>query len=162
MVGCCSETRGWDPQERAAILSATGGDTTCSKVSGQLRLQWNDADLSQQDRHGKSRNQDGNRKSHDRRMGNAHIVDLSDGGRRGIDPHEQPSELPGGAFGGDGVYCAGEPRDQYEESFERDEDDVLAAVSQTNRTLTQARQAVKDARATRTTSAQEVNSCVSE
>ena len=78
------------------------------------------------------------------------------------------------------MYYAGEPRDQYEESFERDEDDVqfnddeevqssieseseaLAAVSQTNRTLTQARQAVKDARATRTTSAQEVNSCVSE
>ena len=66
--------------------------------------------------------------------------------------HEQPSERPGGAFGGDGVYCTGEQWDQFEESFERDEDDVqfnddeevqslieseseaLAVVSQANRT----------------------------
>ena len=65
------------------------------------------------------------------------------------------------------MYYTGEQRDQYEESFERDEDDVqpnddeegqslieseseaLAAVSQANGTLTQARQGVKDAHATR-------------
>ena len=81
--------------------------------------------------------------------------------------HEQPSELPDGVFVGDGVCFAGEQWDQYEESFERDEDDVqfnddeevqslteseseaLAAVSHANRTMTQARKAVKDARATR-------------
>ena len=89
-------------------------------------------------------------------------MDLSDVDDDGS-THEQLSESRDGAFGRDGVYYTRESWDQHEESFERDEDDddeevqsliesefeALAAVSQANWTLTQARQAVKDARATR-------------
>ena len=145
------------PQERAATLSATCGDTSYSKVSEKLRSQWSDADLAQHDRHGQSRSHDGNRKSHDRRLGSANLVDLSE-----VDDerstHEQLSEFPDGVFGSDDVYHTGEQWDQYEDSFERDEDDVLfhddeevqsliesasealAGVSQANSTLIQARQ----------------------
>ena len=38
--------------------------------------------------------------------------------------HEQLSEFPGGTVGSDGVYYTRQRWDQYEESFERDEDDV--------------------------------------
>ena len=77
------------PQERAATLSATCGDTSYSKVSEKLRSQWSDADLAQHDRHGKSRSHDG--------LGSANLVDLSE-----VDDerstHEQLSEFPDGVF----------------------------------------------------------------
>ena len=84
---------------------------------------WSDADLAKHDRHDKSRNRGGNLKRHDRRHGNVNTWNLSDVDDEGT-THEQPSELPVGAVGGDGVYYMGEQWDQYEESFERDEDDV--------------------------------------
>ena len=76
--GCCSEARGGRPQERAAIVSATRSDTSCSNVSEKLRSQWSDADLAQHDGHGNRKSHDGNRESHDWRLGIANLVDLSD------------------------------------------------------------------------------------
>ena len=125
------KVRGWlllrntslGPQDRAAILSATCGDTSYSKLSGKMRSQRKDADLAQHDWHGRSRSHDGNCKSHDRRLGHASLVDLSDVDDAGP-THDQPTGLLDGAFGGDGVYYTGGQLDQYEESFERDEDDL--------------------------------------
>ena len=54
-----------------------------AKCPGELRSQWSDADLAQHDWHGKSR-------SHDRRLGDADLVDLSDVDDEGS-THEQPS-----------------------------------------------------------------------
>ena len=127
-----TQVRGWlllrnsrlGPQERAAILSATCGGKSYSNVSVKLTPQWSDAGLAQHDRHGKSRSHDGNRKSQDRRLGHAKLVDLRDVDDEGS-THELLAESTDEAFGGDGVYCTGEPWDQCEESFERDEDDVL-------------------------------------
>ena len=79
---------------------------------------------------------------------------------------EQPLDTPDRAFGDYGVYYTGEQWDQYDERLERDDDEeqgnddaelqpmekepeAQAMISQANRTLLQARQAVKDARATR-------------
>ena len=50
-------------------------------------------------------------------------MDLSDVDDEGS-THEQHSEPPDGAFGSDGVYYTSEQQDQYEESFERDEDNA--------------------------------------
>ena len=114
-----TQVRGWLllrnsrlwPQERAAILSATFGDTSFSKVSEKLRSQWSDSDLAVHDRRGKSLNHDGHRKGHDRRHGNTHPVDLSDETCEETSP-KQPPNTPDGAFGNDGVYYTGELWDQ--------------------------------------------------
>ena len=111
----------------------------------------------------KNRSHDGNRKSHDHRLGNAYLVDLcevDDEDRFSI--HEQLAEFPDAAVGSDGVLNTGEQWEQYEENFERDEEDIqinddeevqavieseseaLEAVSQANGTLTQAQQAHDD------------------
>ena len=156
-----------------------GTTGTCSKVCEKLRSHWSDADLAQHDPHGKSRNHDGNRKSHDRRHGNVNLVNLSDVDDE-ASTHKQPSELPDGAFGGDGVCHTGVQWEKHEESFERDEDDVQfnddedvqsllesksqapAAVSHANRTLTRTRQTGSQrCSSVKTTAAQEVNSGVS-
>ena len=139
------------PQERAAMLSATSGDSSFNKETEKLRSQWSDADLAQHDQLGKSINHGGDRKGHDRRHGNASVVDLRDVDDKGS-THEHPSELPDGALASAGVYCTCEQWDQYDECFERDEDDVqfnddeevqplterefgaLATASQANRT----------------------------
>ena len=59
-------------------------DTPAVGTAEKLRSQWSDADPAQHDWHGKSRNHDCNLKSHDRRHGNANLVDLRSG-RRKID-----------------------------------------------------------------------------
>ena len=79
---------------------------------------------------------------------------------------EQLPNTPDGAFRNDGVYHTGEQWGRYDECVERGDDEeqgnddeelqplmekeleALATVTQANRTLVQARQAVKDARAT--------------
>ena len=68
-----TQVRGWlllrssrlGPQERAAILSGTAGDTTFSKVAEKLRSQWSDSDLVHCDK---------NRKGFDRRQGAANAA----------------------------------------------------------------------------------------
>ena len=77
--------------------------------------------MAQDDQHGKSSSHDDNRKSHDRKLGNASLVDLSDADDE-RSTREQLSEFPGGALGSE--YNTGEQWDQYKESFERCEDDV--------------------------------------
>ena len=98
-----TQVRGWlllrnsrlGPQEFAAILSATYGDTSFSKASEMLRSQWSNPDLAVHDRRRKSLNHDGHSKGHDRKHGNAHLVDLSDEDGEEKSP-EQPPDIPDG------------------------------------------------------------------
>ena len=97
--------RGWlllrnsrlGPQERAAILSATSGETSFSNVSEKLRSQWSGADLASCDRHGA-------RKGLGRRHGNAHHdIGSDDDGDDMTNSQDQSGESHDGPFGSDDV-----------------------------------------------------------
>lgn len=100
-----TQVRGWlllrnsrlGPQERAAILSGTGGDTILSKVAEKLLSQWSDHDLAFYSK---------GRKGPDRRAGAAHGV---------IEANDDEELPPGddlwpengnadGAYGNDSIY----------------------------------------------------------
>ena len=106
-------------------------------------------------------------KGHERRHGNAHNPNVSDDDGDHIKkPRDQLGESHDDASRSDDVHYTAEQEDQFEELFGEADDDAfdnddeeinalilesgaLAAVSQSSRTLAQARLAVKDARAAR-------------
>ena len=119
MVGCFLRSSRLEAQEREAILSATGGETTLSDVPEKLRSLRNDADLALYDRHGA-------RKGNERRHGSAHHVNGSDDDgddmRNSQDPH---GEAHDGAHGSDDVGCTAGRWDQPEEPLGQNDDDVF-------------------------------------
>ena len=110
-----TQVRGWlllrnsrlGPQERAAILSATSGQTSFSNVSEKLRSPWSDADLAMHDRHSA-------RTGHERRHGGAHHVNGGDDdGDDTRKPQDQLGESHDGAYSSDDVNYTAEQWDQF-------------------------------------------------